>query len=137
MHQRTSFLPYAYEAHALRHHRGFDRDHMAIESAQDLALLLFDPKDIFFFALATLPGLALAAALTSRNMLALGAAAIPLHYVFYELAHLVSHLPDQHWVARLRLAAGFRRRHALHHGDARICFNVTLPLGDFLFGTLR
>jgi hypothetical protein len=137
MHVRTRPLPYAYEAHALRHHRGFDEEHMAIGSARDLGLLLFAPRDIFWFSLATLPGLALAACLASRNVLALGAAAIPLHYLFYELAHIVSHLPERHWLARRRLAAGFRRRHALHHGDARICFNVTLPLCDLVFGTLR
>jgi hypothetical protein len=137
MHVRTAFLPYAYEAHTLRHHSGFDRDHMAITSARDLGLVLFAPKDIASFSLGTLPCLALAACLASPNALALGAAAIPLHYLFYELAHLASHLPAGHWIARRRLAAGFRRRHALHHGDARVCFNVTLPFGDLLFGTLR
>lgn len=137
MHARTRFLPYGYEAHTLRHHRCFDRDHMSIESARDLGLLLFVAKDIVLFSLATLPGLALAALVASRNVLALGVAAILLHYLFYELAHLVSHLPPRHWIARRRLAAGFRRRHALHHGDARVCFNVTLPFGDLLFGTLR
>jgi hypothetical protein len=137
MHVRRGFLPYAHQQHTLCHHKGFDRDHMSIESSRDLGVLLFAPKDILFFALATLPGLALAGCLATRNVLALAAAAIPLHYLFYELAHLVSHLPAEHWIARRRLAAGFRRRHALHHGDARVCFNVTLPLGDLLFGTLR
>lgn len=137
MHARAGFLPYAYEAHTLRHHVCFDEDHMAIASARDLGLLLFSPRDIFFFALATVPGLALAGILASRNVLALGVAAVTSHYLFYELAHLTSHLPPQHRLARLRLARGFRLRHALHHGDARICFNVTLPIGDRLFGTLR
>ncbi len=49
----------------------------------------------------------------------------------------MSHLPVGCWIARRRLVAGFRRRHALHHGDARVCFKVSLPLCDFLFGTLR
>jgi hypothetical protein len=137
MHMRTFFLPYAYEQHTLRHHKSFDCDHMSIESPRDFGVLLFAPKDIIFFSLATLPGLALAFFLATSNVLALATAAIPLHYLFYELAHLVSHLPAEHWIARRRLAAGFRRRHALHHGDASACFNVTLPLGDLLFGTRR
>lgn len=137
MHDRTRLLPRAYEVHTLRHHRGFDGDHMAIESARDLGLLIFAPAEVALFALATLPFLGLAALLASRNVVALAAAAILLHYVFYELAHLVSHLPDQHWLARGRLAAGFRRRHALHHGNAKICMNVTLPISDRIFGTLR
>jgi hypothetical protein len=137
MHERTGYLPYAYEAHTLRHHRCFDEGHMGLTSWRDFGLLLFVPRDILFFSLATLPGLALAAVLAPRNVFALAAAAVPLHYLFYETAHLVSHLPDAHWIARSRLVAGFRRRHALHHGDTRTCFNVTLPIADFLLGTLR
>jgi hypothetical protein len=137
MHVRTTFLPYAYEAHALRHHRAFDPDHMSIESPRDLGLLLFAPRDTFFFSMTSWPALALTALLASRNVLVLTAAAVPLHYLFYELAHLVSHLPADHWIARRRLVAGFRRRHALHHGDPQVCFNVTLPLCDWLFGTRR
>jgi hypothetical protein len=110
---------------------------MSVTEARHLALLLFEPKDVFLFSLLMLPGLALAAGLASRNVLALATAAATLHYLLYELAHLASHLPRRHWIARGPLAAGFRRRHALHHGDARVCFNVTLPLGDLLFGTLR
>jgi hypothetical protein len=137
MHVRTGYLPYAYEAHTLRHHRCFDEGNMGLTSWRDFGLLLFVPRDILFFSLATLPGLAIAASIASRNVFALAAGAVPLHYLFYELAHLVSHLPAEHWIARSRLAAGFRRRHALHHGDTRACFNVTLPIADFLFGTLR
>jgi hypothetical protein len=110
---------------------------MGLTSWRDFGLLLFVPRDILFFSLATLPGLALAASIASRNVFALAAGAVPLHYLFYETAHLVSHLPAEHWIARSWFAAGFRRRHALHHGDTRGCFNVTLPIADLLFGTLR
>jgi len=136
MHRRTRVLPYAYAAHTLRHHACFPERAMEVASPRELWLILFGPREIALFALATVPFLALLAALASRNAAALAAAAVLAHYLLYEGLHLVSHLPEQHWLARRRVLAPLRRRHARHHGARREGYNVTLPLGDWLFGTL-
>jgi hypothetical protein len=136
MHRRTRALPYAYAAHTLRHHACFPERALAVTSPRELWLILFGPREVALFALATAPPFALLACLASRNTAALAAASMLAHYLLYEGLHLVSHLPDEHWLSRGRALAGFRRRHARHHGAASEAFNVTFPLGDWLFGTL-
>lgn len=136
MHRRTRLMPYAFEAHALRHHRSFAEAHMSIASAREIGLIVFGVREIALFLLATLPGFALLACLASRNAGLLAVAAVFVHYLLYEGLHLVSHLPEAHWVARQAIFASSRRRHARHHGAVRKNFNVTLPLSDWLFGTL-
>ena len=92
---------------------------------------------VAIFAAVTVPAFGLLALAAPRNAVALTFAAAFCHYLLYEWLHLVSHLPEGHWFSRQRLLAGFRRRHALHHGAAGRNFNITLPLFDWLFGTLR
>lgn len=136
MHRRTRVLPYAYTAHTLRHHACFPERSMAIASPRELWLILFGPRELALFALATASPFALLAWLASRNTAALVAASIFTHYLLYEGLHLASHLPEGHWLARVRPIVGLRRRHARHHGASREGYNVTLPIGDWLFGTL-
>lgn len=137
MHRRTRILPYAFEAHVLRHHRRFGPRAMHVGPGGDVASILFGGREVALFLLATLPVLVLATSLTSRNVAFLGAGALAVHFVLYEGLHLVAHLPDDHWVAGHWLLAAARRRHARHHCSPRENFNVTFPLGDWLFGTLR
>jgi hypothetical protein len=136
MHRRTRVLPYAYYAHTVRHHASFSRRHMPIASPRELWLIIFSPLDVALFAACAVPLLALLAWVAPRNVAALAAAAAFCHYLAYEWLHLLSHLPDGHWLARSQLFAGSRRRHALHHGAPGANLNITLPISDWLFGTL-
>ncbi len=53
-------------------------------------------------------------------------------YIFYELIHLLDHLP-----LRVPLIGPLLRYHARHHfGDVRRTYGVTPPLWDWVFGTL-
>ncbi len=137
MHRRTRILSYAFEAHVRRHHKRFGPRAMHVGPREDVGLILFGGREVALFLLATLPVLLLATWLTSRNVALLGAGALAVHFVLYEGLHLVAHLPDAHWVAGHPLLASARRRHARHHGAPLENFNVTFPLGDWLFGTLR
>jgi len=137
MHRRSRALPYPFEAHTLRHHRCFAAESMAIGEPRELWLIVFGTREVALALLATLPGVALLAALATRNAVALAASTIAAHYLLYEWIHLVSHLPGEHWLARRSTLAGFRRRHALHHAAPGINFNVTAPLWDWLLRTLR
>ena len=50
------------------------------------------------------------------------------------------HLPPQHPIARLPLVGRLKRLHTTHHDPTRMAsrnFNITYPLGDWLFGTLE
>jgi Fatty acid hydroxylase superfamily len=136
MHRRTRVLPYAFEAHVLRHHASFARRAMHVGSPREIGLILFGAREVALFALATLPPFALVVWLGSRNAALLATSAVALHFVLYEALHLVAHVPAQGLAAHPWLAAS-RRRHAHHHGSPRENFNVTFPLGDWLFGTLR
>jgi sterol desaturase/sphingolipid hydroxylase (fatty acid hydroxylase superfamily) len=64
-------------------------------------------------------------------------AMVLVHYLLYEGLHLLAHLPDNHAIARWPIFASARRRHAHHHGAAGSNFNVTMPVFDWLLGTLR
>ncbi len=53
-------------------------------------------------------------------------------YIFYELIHLLGHLP-----IRVPLLGPLFRYHTRHHfGDVRRTYGVTSPLWDWVFGTL-
>ena len=57
----------------------------------------------------------------------------------YELSHLAYHLPEDHPIGKHPLVRFMRKHHAVHH-DPRVMqrknFNVTLPLWDWLMGTM-
>jgi len=136
MHRSTRILPYAFEAHVLRHHASFGPEHMAIGASREIGLILFGLREVSLFLLATLPGFALLAWWGSRNVALLAAAMVFVHFLLYEGFHLVAHLPADHWAARQRIFAGARERHARHHAEVQTNFNVTPPFADWLFGTL-
>ena len=62
------------------------------------------------------------------------------YYLNYEVLHTAYHMPDGHWLARIGLVRRLRWLHQAHH-DPRLMasrnFNITYPLGDWLFGTLH
>jgi sterol desaturase/sphingolipid hydroxylase (fatty acid hydroxylase superfamily) len=84
------------------------------------------------------PGLALDA-LVSPNVGALWVATTIAYVLAYEWLHLSYHLPEDGPVGRLALVRVLRRHHAIHHAPEfmqRWNFNVTVPLWDWIRGTL-
>ena len=65
-------------------------------------------------------------------LLALGA-----YYVLYEYFHWCIHNPADRAVEQTFVFRYLHRNHHLHHLQPSINFNVLLPLGDLLFGTLQ
>jgi sterol desaturase/sphingolipid hydroxylase (fatty acid hydroxylase superfamily) len=62
-----------------------------------------------------------------------------VYVVTYELTHLAYHMPEDSWVGRLPLVAVLREHHRRHHHPALMQkwnFNVTVPLFDWIHGTL-
>lgn len=61
-------------------------------------------------------------------------------FLAYEWLHLSYHMPVGSFVGRMSLVRHLRRFHRLHHNSLlmnRYNFNVTLPLVDWMMGTLR
>ncbi len=139
LHHRVPLLGFAFVRHTPQHHGAFDGGNLAIRDARELKLVLLPAFGVIaMFVGAIPPGLALAA-LASRNVGALWVATTVGYVLAYEWLHLSYHLPEDSLVGRLAPIRVLRRHHALHHTPAlmqRANFNVTVPLWDWLLGTL-
>jgi hypothetical protein len=139
MHQRHFPLTVLYDRHTPEHHRVFRYDDMAIEVARELKLVLIPAMGVLGMVLLAAPiALALGHALT-WNVGWLFLATAGVYVVGYELSHLAYHLPERSFLYRVPFLRALREHHARHHIPSlmqRHNFNVTIPLGDLLFGTL-
>ena len=141
MHRPRPGLRAVFRRHTLQHHVFFRHDAMAIDGVPDFALTLFPPVLVAFFfgAFGLPPGLALALS-WSRDAALLYAGTAVAYFLLYEWLHLAWHLPDD---TPLRHVPGYARLRALHrdHHDpawmSRYNFNITFPIADLGFGTLR
>jgi hypothetical protein len=141
MHRPFRGLSLVYRRHAGQHHRFFTDQAMPLEQSRDLRAVLFPPLlVVFFFGGFALPAWFVLAWLASTNVAWLLVASGLAYYLHYELLHSAYHAPAGSWAARSRLIARLRNLHRAHHDPAlmtRYNFNITWPLGDWLFGTLR
>ncbi|MCP3104093.1 fatty acid hydroxylase family protein [Myxococcus sp. K15C18031901] len=141
MHHRKLGLGLLFQRHTEQHHRFFTHEALAYESHRDVKMVLFPPVLLLFFlgAIATPLG-ALAYWWVSPEVGWLFAASAVGYYLSYEWLHFCHHLPPTNPVARLPGMARLRRHHQAHHDPSlmqRYHFNITVPLGDWLFGTLH
>jgi hypothetical protein len=140
MHHRWRWLGIVFDRHAGQHHRFFTDREMSIDSSRDLKAVLFPTVMIAFFLLAfAAPAGLLLGWLFGANVAWLFVATAVAYFLNYELLHLLYHLPQRGWMARLPGIGRLRRLHLAHH-DPRLMsawnFNITYPVGDLLFGTL-
>jgi hypothetical protein len=141
MHNPVRGLKLVYKRHAGQHHRFFSHLAMPLESPRDLRAVLFPPVlVIFFFGAFGGPVALLLAWAASSNVAWLFLATALGYFLNYEILHTLHHAPAGSWVARQRWHAALSRRHREHHDPAemtRVNFNITYPVGDWLFGTLK
>jgi hypothetical protein len=137
MHRRARGLGRVYERHTLQHHRFFTHEAIGFESSRDFKMVLFPPVLLVFFlgGIATPLG-ALCFLLLSPNAGWLFVATAVGYFLAYEVLHFCHHLPEGHPVTRWPLLGALRRHHQRHHGPGHTNFNLTLPLCDWLFGTM-
>ena len=141
MHHLTRGLRLVYERHTRQHHRFFTADAMPIDGLRDLRAVLFPPVLMMFFVTAfALPAGVFLAWIATPNVAWLFVATSMAYFLNYEFLHLAYHLPQMHPVARLPLIGRLKRLHQTHH-DPRLMascnFNISYPLGDWMFGTLH
>ncbi len=127
-----------YHRHTRTHHACFVYDQMEANTSREWALILLPPYGILVIVLAAVPA-SLLVGLASPNagwlMLATGAGYVGL----YEWMHLLYHLPRQSFFGRMRWVRSLAELHSRHHHPRlmqRWNFNVTIPLFDWMLGTL-
>lgn len=137
--KRFKALAVLYDRHTPEHHRVYRYGDMEIRSTREMRLVLLPAVGAAGIVAMAAPAAVLAGALISPNVGWLVLATSSLYVVGYELSHLAYHLPETSVVYKLPFLKQLREQHARHH-DPRLMqkwnFNVTLPLADWLFGTL-
>lgn len=139
MHRPVPGMGLIYRRHAGEHHRFFTHEHMELEGWHDLKVVLFPAVLMVFFfgAFATPIGLLLAW-LATANVAWLFVAVALGYYLNYELLHAAYHLPEDSRLLNLPFIRRLRRLHHRHHDPKRMAgynFNITYPIGDWLFRT--
>jgi hypothetical protein len=141
MHRRRPGLGLVYERHTCQHHIFFTDQHMEFDSTRDFKVVLFPPVLVTFFLLAFgTPIVLLLGWIATPNVAFLFGATAVSYFLNYELLHFAYHLPRNHWIARLPGMAALRRLHTYHHDQGLMSthnFNITYPIADALFGTLK
>jgi hypothetical protein len=139
LHRRFWPLVELYERHTPNHHRVFVTEDMSLRSAREFKFVLLPFYGIVaIFALTAPFTLALVWA-GQRNLAALFVATTMGYVLSYEWLHLAYHLRPDSFVGRLGFVRALRRHHATHHDPSlmqRWNFNVTLPLWDWIRGTI-
>ncbi len=139
MHRPVPGLGLIFRRHAGQHHRFFTHQRMEFESSRDFKAVLFpSPMILFFFGVFGLPVGLLLAWLTSANVGYLYVATAVGYFLNYEWLHFAYHCRADSWIGRIPGVAALRRLHHRHHDPAlmqRHNFNITYPIGDWLFGT--
>jgi hypothetical protein len=141
MHHPVRGLRLLYVRHTKQHHRFFTHQAMAFDDSRDFKAVLFPPVMILFFIGGFgMPMWAVLYTLTSANVAWLALATGVAYYLNYEWLHFAYHCDPQSRIGRIPGLAVLRRLH-LHHHDPRLMtrrnFNITYPIGDWLFGTLH
>lgn len=139
MHRMVPGLGLIYKRHSGQHHRFFTEQDMALEGWQDCKVVLFPAVlTVFFFGLFATPVGILIAWLATANVAWLFVAVALGYYLNYELLHLAYHLPEHSRLLNLPFIRRLRRLHHRHHDPSIMThknFNITYPIGDWLFRT--
>jgi hypothetical protein len=141
LHRRVPGLGILYKRHAIQHHRYFTDQDVSIISPLQMYYVLFPAVAIvFFIPLAAGPVSLLIGNIFGSNVGWVALMTSALYFAWYETFHLANHLPATHWVHRIPGLSALCRFHRLHHHPANSRshnFNVTFPLADWIFGTLK
>lgn len=141
MHHRYKPLQAVFKRHTLQHHHFFTDAEMECDSLNDFKIILFPPVLLIFFSLFfVLPVFALIYHFFSLNAALLYVATTLVYYLNYEWLHLAYHLPAGHWAYSLPGLPMLRQLHHQHHNLKEMDkynFNISYPVFDLIFGTLK
>jgi hypothetical protein len=142
LHERSRWLPplqVIYDKHTPMHHMVYVETDMALRSTREFRLVLIPAAGVLGIVFAAAPMAVALARLWSSSAGWLFLVTASLYMVTYEVLHLCYHAPSDSFIGRLRFLHVLRAHHAKHH-DPRLMqkwnFNVTVPLFDWLLGTM-
>lgn len=139
LHKRRPFLGELFQRHTPVHHKVYVQGDMPMRSQKELRLVLIPAIGVAGAVLFMIPWAVALARLVGPNAGWLFLTTGGLYMVTYELSHLSYHLPDTHAVYKLPFLRALRQHHERHHHPRlmqRCNFNVTVPLFDWLLGTM-
>lgn len=139
LHKRRWPFEIIYDRHTPMHHMVYVEEDMALESTQEFRLILIPAAGVLGIVIAAAPFAFVIAHFWSNAAGWLFLLAASLFMVSYEVLHLCYHAPKESFIGRLALIRILRAHHARHH-DPRLMqrynFNVTVPLFDWIMGTM-
>lgn len=139
LHKRRWPMEIIYDRHTPMHHMVYVEDAMDLHSVKEFRLILMPAAGVLGIVLATAPPALVVAHYWSQTAGWLFLLSASLFMVSYEVLHLCYHAPKDSFIGRRKLIAKLRAHHA-HHHDPRLMqrynFNVTVPLFDWILGTM-
>jgi hypothetical protein len=139
LHRRRWPVQVIYDRHTPIHHMVYTEHDMAMRDPRELRLVLIPAAGVLGVVVTLVPVAAAVGWLLTPNAGWLMLISGGLYMVTYELTHMSYHLRPESFIGRLWLIRVLRRHHARHH-DPRLMqkwnFNVTVPLFDFILGTI-
>ena len=138
MHRPLGSFRYAFQAHAVVHHKTFKADHTyhLIHEKDKETIPMAWWNGPVLVAIGVLPFAVLSWALGQWAFVLGGFIAFGSYYCFYEYIHWCMHLPKARRVEKPWWLRKLNGHHLLHHRYMHKNFNVVLPLADLCLGTL-
>ncbi len=139
LHRRTRPFEVLYDRHTPEHHAVYWEETMAVGSYRELKLVLMPALGVLGAVVAMVPMAAAFGAVFTANTGWIVLTTSACYLVSYELLHTAYHLPEDHPLGRNPLLRWLSKHHARHHDPRQMRtknFNVTLPLFDWLLGTV-
>ena len=138
MHRPLGSFRYAFQAHAVVHHKTFKADHTyhLIHEKDKQTIPMAWWNGPVLVAIGVLPFAVLSWALGQWAFVLGGFIAFGSYYCFYEYIHWCMHLPKARRVEKPWWFRKLNGHHLLHHRYMHKNFNVVLPLADLCLGTL-
>jgi len=133
-----------YRGHTLGHHRAFHHDSMELATWRELQLVFMPMFTMVLLFGGMAPTVALLGWTLGPGVAGLWALTAVLTFVGYEAMHALYHLPvrllRRSGLLRSRAFRFLYRHHLHHHRLHRMRwanFNISLPLSDWVFGTME
>jgi len=139
LHRRTWPLQVLYQRHTPQHHAIYVAEDMFIREWRELKFVLLPAWSVLTIAVVASPPALLLWLAALPNVAALWIATAVGYLLVYEWFHLAYHLPADGPIGRLRVTGWLRHHHQRHHSPhlmQRWNFNVTIPIWDYVRGTV-
>ncbi len=141
MHHPLPGLRLIYFRHSKQHHRFFTDAEMTFDTVGDFKAVLFPPiMIVFFLGGFGLPMWLLLYWLASENVAWLAVATAVAYFLNYEWLHFAYHCEPTSRIGRFPGVQRLRKLHRTHHNPRLMMqfnFNITYPISDWLFGTIK